>query len=130
MDIIQSIIPNLFYDLFKMTLSFIFARYLYEYYIMDWFWGGWKIIINDSDKLKTERAISSATFKRINSDLTELSIYTKGVISPFCYLKIDIVSPEAEELGLIRRDKENKRIIINIGIKTDNDNNLIIIDHQ
>jgi len=114
MEILDNLGINLLYDIFKMTLSFIFARYLYETYIMTWLWGGWRVIVKNNQQIITERLISPATLKRINSDETDFSTYIKGLISPFEWLKIDILSMHAKTSGFIKQDKVKKVIIIDL----------------
>lgn len=120
MDILQNIIQNLVYDLFKITLSFIFARYLYETYFMKWLWGGWCIILKEGEKTITEREMSPTTYKRIKEDDTELSVYIKGVVSPFAWINIDVVSDEARQSKFLQWDQANKLIIIDLSKNKDN----------
>jgi hypothetical protein len=113
-ELLQTIAQSLIYDVLKMIVSFIIARYLYEAYIMQWLWGGWHVVVKKDKRIIAERNISPSTFKRIDSDETDFSTYIKGLVSPFEWLEIDPLSEEAKQTELIKRDVKNKLICIDL----------------
>ena len=58
-NLYTAIIQNGIYDILKIMIGFIFARFLYEKYIVDFFWGGWRIkVIKKEGEILMERDIS------------------------------------------------------------------------
>lgn len=88
------------YDIAKYFVGYILATAVLE----QWHnlrWGGWRLIIKKGDEVLTERKLTTELRRRIDADQNELSVYVKGVVSPYMFLTIDICSEKAKELGLI-----------------------------
>ena len=114
-NIYTAIIQNGIYDILKIMIGFIFARFLYEKYIVDFFWGGWRIkVIKKEGEVLMERDISPTVKKLISNNEKEYSEYLKSVTSPYCWIKTDILSPQSIQSGLLTKDDEQKMIIIDI----------------
>lgn len=90
------------YDIAKFFVGYVIGRVVYDQYLLGWRWGGWRLIVKRDDKVLTTRNVSSEFGRRIRTDGNELSVYVKGVVSPYEFLNIDICSEKAEQLGLIR----------------------------
>jgi hypothetical protein len=123
MDLIQklfeltqkSLLPNITYDVIKIVFGFLVARYIFEGPIMRWLWGGWQFIVMDKDEVKdSPRELSPAVAKRILNDEREFSVYAKGVVSPYTWLNIDLVSQEAKRVGILEKNSKERQIIIHI----------------
>ena len=78
-----------------------------------WRWGGWKVILLDSkgDEL-VERKVSIKKAEEILNDESELSVYLKGICSPYRFLKIDLIT-KGKELGILDVDRKKQLISIN-----------------
>ena len=114
---IDSIIQNGLYDIVKFIIAFIIYQVLYEKVYLPRKWGGWvvKVIDNmESDVPRTKRKLSIHSARRIINDEGELSVYLKGLVSPFAKLTIDIASEEAKEIKLLIIDKKEKTIHIDL----------------
>ena len=114
---IDSIIQNGLYDIVKFIIAFIIYQVLYEKVYLPRIWGGWvvKVIDNmESDVPRTKRKLSIHSARRIINDEGELSVYLKGLVSPFAKLTIDIASEDAKEIKLLIIDKEEKTIHIDL----------------
>lgn len=112
--LISDLLTNIVYDIIKIIIGFMIARYLYEKFIMKWLWGGWTISVRNNDKILVFQTIAPALFKRMKEDQRECSAYIKGVVSPYCWLNEDVLSEKAEKIGLIIKDKEQKSIVVDI----------------
>jgi hypothetical protein len=119
-SLIAAIKQGLIYDLFKIIVGFIFARFIYERFIMQFLWGGWSVKVIKNNISVVSRDISPSSCKRILSDETELSVYLKGIISPYEWLKIDIVSPVVIKAGVLITNKKQKIITVNLDQISDN----------
>ena len=97
----NSIGYDLAYDLFKVIVGFLFARFIYEKVIMELQWGGREVVIKRGGEALVQRKLSPDVAKRIETDATDFSVYIKGIVSPFTWLNIDVSSLKAEDLGLV-----------------------------
>jgi hypothetical protein len=89
------------YDIAKFFVGYVIGRLVYDQYLLDWRWGGWRLIVKRGDEPLTKRELSSEFGRRIRTDDNEFSVYVKGVVSPYEYLNIDICSEKAKHIGLI-----------------------------
>ena len=111
----DNLMVNFIYDVLKFIVAFIIIKFFYETIYMKKRWGGWRVIILDeNEKEVLERELSAIVTKRILGDLGDFSIYLKGIVSPYGFLNIDISSQKAIDLGLIKQDKLEKKIVINL----------------
>ena len=116
----EGIIAGFIYDVISLTIAFILVKIFYEKLYMKWKWGGWEIkvynnIEKDNEEPLTIRNLSTHSAKRIVNDEGELSVYVKGIISPYARLTIDIASRNAIDIGLIDIGvKSKKKILIDL----------------
>ena len=76
-------------------------------------YGRWHVIIKEKDKIKVERAISVRKAKEILNEPADLSVFLKGIVSPYDSLNCDIIK-EGESLGLLIRDNVNRQFIVDL----------------
>ena len=76
-------------------------------------YGRWHVIIKNKEEIKLNRAISVRKAKEILDEPADLSVFLKGVASPFAFLNSDIVE-EGERLGLLTRDNINRQFIVDL----------------
>lgn len=106
-------IGDFLYDFFKMCGAYFFSRWLYEGYYKAWRYGGWQVtLINTTTGQDESRAIAPAWAEKILNDKHDFSLYLKSFVSPFFRLNMDISDQKAEDQGLVKIDRANKKIII------------------
>lgn len=76
-------------------------------------YGRWHVIIKKKGEIKVNRAISVRKAKEILDEPADLSVFLKGVISPYALLNCDIIE-EGERLGLLIRDNVNRQFIVDL----------------
>ncbi len=76
-------------------------------------YGGWRVIVTCNDESILERDISYTKLKAIQEEPAELSVYLKGVISPYSWIVVDIIE-KGEELELVITNTKNKTYTINL----------------
>ncbi|MDD4650803.1 MAG: hypothetical protein PHQ34_01100 [Methanothrix sp.] len=77
-------------------------------------YGGWHVIIKENDAIKVDRPISVRKAKEIIEEPADLSVFLKGIASPYDTLNCDIIE-EGECLGLLIRDTVNRQFIVDLG---------------
>lgn len=115
LDQLQSnFILNLIYDLFKVFVGYIIARLTYEGAFKRWRYGGWTLLVTREGSELTRRELSPQLAENVLENDNDLSVYVKGVVSFYERLREDICSPESRASGLLRLDKKERRITLNL----------------
>ena len=112
MNIIGFIFQSLLGELVVVIAGFIIAKTLLSYYDKRRF-GGWRVIVIKNGKQIVNRPISVRKAKEILDDSADLSVFLKGVASPYGWIKCDIIS-EGEKIGLLKIDRENRKFFIDL----------------
>jgi hypothetical protein len=105
---------NLIYDLIKIFMGYIFARLAYENVFKKWRYGGWSLLVTRDGHELARRKLSPKLAENVLENDNDLSVYVKGVVSFHEWLRMDICSPQARELGLLRLDKKAKTITVDL----------------
>ena len=75
--------------------------------------GGWQVIVIKDGAEEVNRAISVAKAKEILEEPAEKSVFLKGVVSPYGWIKCDLIK-HGKELGVLDEDYAQRRITINL----------------
>ena len=105
---------NLIYDLSKVFVGYIIARLTYEGVFKQWRYGGWSLLVTRDGCELARRQLSPQLAENVLKNDNDLSVYVKGVVSFHEWLRMDICSPQARELGLLRLDKKTKTIRVDL----------------
>ena len=105
---------NLLYVLFKVFVGYIIARLTYEGIFKQWRYGGWSLLVMRDGHELARRKLSPQLAESVLKNDNDLSVYVKGVVSFHEWLRMDICSPRARELGLLRLDKKAKTIMVDL----------------
>jgi hypothetical protein len=76
-------------------------------------YGGWHVLVFKDGEEKVNRAIPVAKAKEIPLETPELSVFLKGVASPYGWINCDLIV-KGKELGLLKIDNPQRRIVINL----------------
>lgn len=76
-------------------------------------YGGWHVIIKKKEEIKVDRAISVRKAKEILNEPADLSVFLKGIVSPYSSLNCDIIE-EGECRGLLIKDNVNRQFIVDL----------------
>ena len=78
--------------------------------------GGWRVtVIKPDGDIGTVRPIGEQKTEEILDDITTMSVYLKGLVSPYGWLTIDLVT-EGQELGALKIDKASKKITVDLSV--------------
>jgi len=115
-DIIWSSIIAILQNLIASFLAVVFGIAFTQFVLRRWDehrYGRWHVIIKKNEEIKVNRAISVRKAKEILDEPADLSVFLKGVISPYAFVNCDIIK-EGERLGLLIRDNNNRQFIVDL----------------
>jgi hypothetical protein len=77
-------------------------------------YGGWHVTLLQNGETRLTREISYKKLKEIQEEPAELSVYLKGVTSPYAWFQgVDLIE-DGEKLGLVCMDPETKTYTIDL----------------
>jgi len=115
-DLIWSSIIAISQNLIASFLAVVFGIAFTQFVRHRWDehrYGRWYVIIKNKEEIKVNRAISVRKAKEILDEPADLSVFLKGVVSPYALLNCDIIG-KGERLGLLIRDDINRQFIIDL----------------
>jgi hypothetical protein len=93
-------------ELLIVILGVLFARLVQSRW-EEWKYGGWRVVVIGQGQTHVNRGISTRKAKEIREEPADLSVFLKGTVSPYAFLRCDIIQ-EGVELGLLRIDEEGR----------------------
>ncbi|SET68910.1 hypothetical protein SAMN05216326_1653 [Nitrosomonas marina] len=109
----EQLLISLAYDFIKFLVAYFCSRLLYEGVYKRLRYGNWDLIVRRGDEELARRKMGHNLAEKVR-DKNELSVYVKGVVSPFATLNVDIASERAEEIGLININDDLREIVVDI----------------
>lgn len=80
-----------------------------------WKFSGWKVIVKDGDTVRTTRLVGPKKAEQVLDDTSDLSVFIKGVVSPYCrHLNEDVISDKSRESGLFKQLDKEKTWVVDI----------------
>ena len=76
-------------------------------------YGGWYVIVKKKEEIKVNRAISVRKAQEILNETADLSVFLKGVVSPYALLNCDIIE-EGACRGLLVKDSVKRQFIVDL----------------
>jgi hypothetical protein len=76
-------------------------------------YGGWRVIVQMNEKGLVDREISPGKLKEILEEPSEMSVFIKGVASPYAWINCDVLT-EGKRLGLFMEEREQRRLVIDL----------------
>ena len=92
----------------------IVASYLFWKFQERRTYGGWKVVVKNGDTILCTRPVGGRKAKEVMDDISTLSVFLKGIVSPFGWVNLDLVSDEAKNLGLFKEDKKAREWVIDL----------------
>lgn len=109
---IVAVAQNLLASFIGVLLGLAFAHFYQERRERQKY-GGWHVLVFKDGEEKVNRPIPVAKAKEIPLETPELSVFLKGVASPYGWINCDLVV-KGKELGLLKIDKTRRRIVIDL----------------
>lgn len=92
-------------------------------------YGGWSVRLIKNGKVEVDRSISYRMSKEIQEEPADLSVFLKGVTSPYGRLECDILE-KGEETGLLTIDRQAKTFTIDLDVDQNPDLENTIVSHE
>lgn len=110
--IIQNLLASTLYTLLGLLLG-VFVIQRYRTWRDKHKYGRWHVIVTKSGETIVDRQISVRKAKEILDESSDLSVFIKGVVSPYEYLNCDILDGEKHP-HLLVQEGENRRFVVNL----------------
>ena len=75
---------------------------------------GWSVVVNRGEEKLCKRPVGRRKAEEVLDDPSTLSVFIKGICSPFGWLNEDVLSAKAAETGLFRTDYPGKYWIVDM----------------
>lgn len=73
-------------------------------------YSGWRVVVLKKGEIIVEREVSYKKLKAIQEEPADLSVYLKGIISPYTWAGVDIIAHK----DLVQVDAEKKTYLIDL----------------
>lgn len=100
---LQAIAQNLVASFLAVVLGIGFTYFIRRRWDEKHF-GGWRVVVWKKGAIEVDRAISAEKAKEILLEPSELSVFLKGVASPYGWINCDILQKGIEEKLFVRDD--------------------------
>lgn len=112
-EIASSVVVEFVVSVIASAIGFLFARLIVARF-EQWRFGGWKIVIVGVDGSEVvRRSIGVAKAKVILDDDADLSVFVKGIASPYGWLNADPVTV-GREIGLFRVSVAMREMVVDL----------------
>jgi hypothetical protein len=95
----------------------VVAGVLFAHFIQNWWeqkrYGQWRVRILQGGEMILDREISARKAKEILEEPAELSVFLKGVVSPYAWVRCDILK-EGIERRLLVQDREQRIFFVDL----------------
>lgn len=98
----SGLLANLFSSFVGVLTAYLVGKYYY-----DRRFAGWRVRLIQDGKERLNRSISPRKAREICDEPADLSVFLKGIASPYGYVQCDIIQ-DGEELGLLGVEEERK----------------------
>lgn len=78
-----------------------------------WKYGRWRVIVLSHGEEKVNREITTGKVKEILSEPVDMSVFIKGVISPYGWLNCDLLTT-GKDIGLFVENRKERRLVIDM----------------
>ena len=78
-----------------------------------WRYGKWHVVVKGAGEVHVDRPVSPSKAKQVLEEPADLSVFLKGVVSPYDWIKCDLIG-RGTEIGLLVVDEINKRFVIDL----------------
>ncbi len=109
---IKAVAQNLLASFLGVVIGIAFT-YLVRRQWEQWRFGRWRVVVVKGGQVKVDRAISVEKAKQIIREPSELSVFLKGVASPYGWINCDILD-EGRKVGLLVEDHAGRVFTVDL----------------
>jgi len=111
-ELTWGVLINLFTEFLVAVVGVLVAQRIARWWVEKRF-GGWCVHILNGDQEILKRRVSAPKVKEILEEPAELSVFLKGLVSPYETLHCDIIEV-AQNPGLLTIDRERKQFLVDL----------------
>lgn len=111
-DLGQFILNSLLQEVIVVIASLLFVYFIYDKWV-DWRYGRWHAVLIQFGKQVLDRNISSGKARQILNEPSDLSVFLKGLASPYAQVHTDLIE-HGEKLGMLKIDRQARRITLDL----------------
>ena len=111
-ELTSGVIINLVTEIIVVVVGVFIAQFLRRIWD-EWRYGRWYAIVRRNGDDLVKRAVSAGKAKEVLAEAAELSVFLKGLVSPYDTLHCDIIEV-AKQPGLLLIDRKERRFVIDL----------------
>ena len=116
-DFFSNVVAGVVTEIIIVVFGFLISHVILAQWVK-WRYGGWRVVIKEGEEEILSREISARKAKEILTEPADLSVFLKGVISPYERIRCDLIE-EGRKTGLLVEDREGKRFVIDLAKNKD-----------
>lgn len=106
------VISGLVQNFVWMIVAILFVQFVQRTY-ENWRYGNWRVLVIVKGEEKVNREISPGKVKEILSEPAEMSVFIKGVASPYGWINCDVLTI-GKDIGLFLERPKERRLVIDL----------------
>ena len=107
----EFIIQTLLAELIVVIVGVVIAHLVLDNYVR-WRFGNWRVIVKGDD-VYVDRPVSARKAQEVLEEPAELSVFLKGVVSPYLWIKCDIIEHGIDS-GFLVVDERARVFVIDL----------------
>lgn len=107
----EFIIQTLLAELIVVIVGVVIAHLFLDNYVR-WRFGKWRVIVKGED-VYVDRPVSARKAQEVLEEPAELSVFLKGVVSPYLWIKCDIIEHGIDS-GFLTVNKRDSVFVIDL----------------
>jgi len=111
-EVFSNVVMNLISEFVMVILGVLVGHFILDRWER-WRYGGWRVVVKEGEEEILTREISARKAKEILTEPAELSVFLKGVVSPYARIRCDLIE-EGRRIGLLVENKAEKRFVIDL----------------
>lgn len=111
-ELTSGVIVNLVTEVIVVVIGVLVAQVLKRWWD-EWRYGGWCVIVRRGGAEVVKRAVSAGKAKEVLGEPAELSVFLKGLVSPYDTLHCDILEVDKQP-GLLVIDRKARRFVVDL----------------
>ncbi len=111
-DLFSNVVMSVISEIVIVALGVLVGHFVLDRW-EGFLYGGWHVVVRRGDRVTLRRAISAPKAKEILTEPAELSVFLKGVISPYERIRCDLLE-EGRKIGLLVEDRKGKQFVIDL----------------
>lgn len=111
-ELTSGVIINLITEVIVVVIGVLAAQVLKRWWD-EWRYGRWCAIVRRGGAELVKRAVSAGKAKEVLGEPAELSVFLKGLVSPYDTLHCDILEMD-QQPGLLVIDRKTRRFVVDL----------------